>query len=261
MEADARGYAYDDDFFSYIEQGASRSAQVIVPLIGGLLDIGSVLDVGCGHGVWLREWRNRGVADTVGADGAYIDDSRLHIPVERFVKCDLSQPFALQRRFDLVESLEVGEHIADAHADTFVTSLAAHGDVILFSAAVPGQGGEFHVNEQPYAYWRDKFAARGFRTFDWLRPRIRRMAAVEPWYRYNTLLFARDAALDRAPAGLLETEIPNNRPIPIRASLSWRICNSVLAQLPRASVHQMAIFKHKLILMQQRTLAPRRSQP
>jgi SAM-dependent methyltransferase len=249
MEAEARVYAYDNDFFTYIEKGARRSAQVIVPLLADILDIGSVLDVGCGRGIWLREWRNRGISDIIGVDGTYANDASLAIPPEQFVKCDLSQPFTLGRRFDLVQSLEVGEHIAESCADIFVANLAAHSDVILFSAAVPGQGGEFHVNEQPYAYWRDKFAAKGFRTFDWLRPRIRRQSAVEPWYRYNTLMFARESALNRVPPDLLEAEIPHDQPIPIRAPLYWRVRNHFLAQLPKATVHRLAILKHKLILM------------
>lgn len=247
--AEAHAYAYDNDFFTYIEEGARRSAQVVVPLIKELLDIGSVLDVGCGRGVWLGEWLDRGVSDVVGVDGNYIDDAHVIIPRGQFVKCDLSQPFNLKRRFDLVQSLEVGEHIARARADIFVANLAAHGDVILFSAAVPGQGGEFHVNEQPHAYWRDKFAAYGFRTFDGLRPRIRRSGAVEPWYRYNTLLFARPAGLDRISADLLRTEIPEGRPVPVFAPLSWRVRNGLLGLLPPTSVHHLAILKHKLMLL------------
>jgi SAM-dependent methyltransferase len=249
-EGGAYAYAYDNDFFAYMEEGASRSARAIVPLIRNLLGVGSVLDVGCGRGVWVREWREGGTADAVGVDGSYVDKSRLVIPADRFVERDLSQPFSLGRRFDLVQSLEVGEHIAEQRADTFVANLVAHSDVILFSAAIPGQGGEFHVNEQSYGYWRDKFAVQGFRTFDWLRPRICDLTAIEPWYRYNTLLFARGAALDAATPDLLQTEIPHDQPIPIRAPLSWRIRNGVLAHLPQGLVHQLAILRHKLVLTQ-----------
>ncbi len=249
MAVDARGYAYGDDFFSYIEEGAVRSAQTIVPLIAGLLSVDSVLDVGCGRGAWLRVWRSSGITDFMGLDGSYVDDTRLAIPSNQFVKCDLSKPFRLNRRFDLVQSLEVGEHIAEAQADTFVASLAAHGDLILFSAAVPGQGGESHLNEQPYAYWRDKFAAHDFRVFDWLRPRICRVAKVEPWYRYNTLLFVRGAAIERAPLELLATEIPHDQPVLSWAPLHWRFRSFILAQLPGPTVHRLAMLKHKLVLM------------
>ena len=250
------GYAYNDEFFTYLEEGARRSAQAIVPLLTCLFKISSVLDVGCGRGVWLKEWQNHGVTDIVGLDGAYVDEGQLAIPSKRFVKRDLSQSFALQRSFDLVQSLEVGEHIAESCAEVFVGSLAAHGDIILFSAAVPGQGGEFHINEQPFGYWRDKFAARGFRTFDWLRPRICRQIVIEPWYRYNTLIFARNGALDRAPPDLLEAEISHDQPVPILAPLSWRVRGHILRQFPKPVVHQLALLKHKLMLMRRRPASP-----
>jgi SAM-dependent methyltransferase len=218
-------------------------------LLAAFFNVSSVLDVGCGRGIWLKEWCNLGVSDIVGIDGTYVDEGQLAISPEHFVKSDLSQTFALQRHFDLVQCLEVGEHIPHAHADILVNSLAAHGDIILFSAAVPGQGGEFHVNEQRYEYWRDKFATKDFRSFDWLRPRILRESHIEPWYRYNTLIFARNRALGRAPPDLLATEIPHNQAVPIRAPLSWRIRNLILRQLPNASVHRLAIIKHRLNLV------------
>jgi SAM-dependent methyltransferase len=222
---------------------------MIVPLLSDLLGVRSVLDVGCGRGVWLDEWNRRGVADIAGVDGDYVDDATLAIPAHKFLRLDLSQPFDLNRRFGLVQSLEVGEHISAERADAFVANLARHGDVILFSAAVPGQGGEFHVNEQPYEYWRDKFASHGFRTFDWLRPRIRRQTVIEPWYRYNMFLFARSVALARTPAEFMATEIVHNQAVPSLAPLSWRLRNRALAHLPQTSVHRLAILKHKLLLM------------
>jgi SAM-dependent methyltransferase len=244
MNDSVLGYSYDNIFFTYINEQAARSAPTVVSLLAGLLDVSSVLDVGCGRGVWLREWQNQGVGDFVGIDGDYVDDSGLVIPPDRFLKCDLSKPFDLNRRFDLVQSLEVGEHIAEAYADSFVKSLATHGDIILFSAAVPGQGGEFHVNEQPLSYWRDKFAALGFRVFDWLRPRIRRERAISPWYRYNTLLFLRGPALRRLNAELLASEIPHDQPIAMSAPLLWRVRNQIIARLPQPITHRLSILKH-----------------
>jgi hypothetical protein len=141
---------------------------------------------------------------------------------EYFAAFDLSQPFRLGRRFDLVQSLEVAEHIPPPQAEIFVDNLAAHGDVILFSAAVPGQGGEFHVNEQPYEYWRHKFAARGFLTFDFIRPRIANVRQIEPWYRYNILLFVNEGALSRISSTIAETEVIDGKSIADVAPLLWR---------------------------------------
>jgi 2-polyprenyl-3-methyl-5-hydroxy-6-metoxy-1,4-benzoquinol methylase len=143
-------HLYRPEFFDYIERGSLRSAATVIPIIRSLARVESVLDIGCGRGAWLSEWRRQGVGDVAGADGSYVDQASLAIPVEQFIATDLSQPIDLRRRFDLVQCLEVAEHLPADSADTLVDSLVRHGSVILFSAAVPGQGGEHHVNEQPY---------------------------------------------------------------------------------------------------------------
>src|SRR5580765_376996 len=107
-------YAYDDTFYRYIQNGAIRSAQVVIPLSLNHLKIDSVLDVGCGAGAWLTEYRRRGVPSCVGVDGDYVKVSTLLVPPATFIARDISQPFDLGQRFDLVQCLEVGEHIETA---------------------------------------------------------------------------------------------------------------------------------------------------
>lgn len=79
-------------------------------------------------------------------------------------------------------------------------SVVAHSGLIMFSAAVPRHAGEFHINEQPYDYWREKFAPRGFEMVDFLRPNFGNIQAIEPWYRYNTFLCVDEKAVDRIPS-------------------------------------------------------------
>jgi cyclopropane fatty-acyl-phospholipid synthase-like methyltransferase len=185
------GHEYSSKFFEYINHGSIASGEIICPLLISLLVPASLLDVGCGTGAWCRIWLENGVVDVHGVDGQYINPAHLLFPQESFMANDLSQPFDLGRKFDLITSLEVAEHIAASSADVFMDNLARHGDLVLFSAAVPGQGGEFHVHEQPLEYWRDKMAQRGYRCFDPLRELVRNEPRVEPWYRYNCLLYAR----------------------------------------------------------------------
>jgi hypothetical protein len=65
---------------------------------------------------------------------------------------------------------------------------------VLFSAAIPGQGGRHHVNEQFPSYWITRFAMHGFRCFDALRPVLWHRAEVAVWYRQNLLVFSRHKA-------------------------------------------------------------------
>ena len=131
--------------------------RVIVPIVLEMIKPNSILDVGCGIGTWLKVFEEYGVDDYLGIDGDYVDRSTLKISEKRFLPNDLRKRWSLNRKFDLVVSLEVAEHLPEEVADLFVSTLSAHGDTILFSAAIPGQGGQNHVNEQWPTYWQKKF--------------------------------------------------------------------------------------------------------
>jgi cyclopropane fatty-acyl-phospholipid synthase-like methyltransferase len=167
------------------------SASVVVPIVNQIVQPMSVLDVGCGLGGWLAEWIGQGVADVVGVDGEHVDTAQMLIDGSHFHRANLQTPLSLGRRFDLVESLEVAEHLDSYSADEFVRSLTRHADTVLFSAAIPGQRGYHHVNEQWPSYWVSRFAQEGFRLYDAVRPLIWSDSRVETWYRQNTLLFSK----------------------------------------------------------------------
>ena len=177
------GHVYREAFFDHVDVTATRSAAALLARLALGFTPGSVLDVGCGRGAWLEAWKARGIPTVVGVDGDHLDRSRLRIGGSEFRIDDLSRPFDLGRRFDLVQCLEVAEHVPAAAARDLVASLVRHGDVVLFSAAPPGQGGEHHVNEQPREYWMAQFAAHGFAAFDCVRPAVqgvREIRAVVP---------------------------------------------------------------------------------
>jgi SAM-dependent methyltransferase len=233
-------YVYDDCFFDYIDSGAARSARLVIARALDWMSLKSVLDVGCGRGAWLAEWRKSGVADIAGVDGEYVTAERLYIEQEEFTCSDLSQPLDLGRHFDLVQSLEVAEHLPPGSAGAFVDSLCRHGDLVLFSAAVVGQGGENHINEQPLEFWRALFAERGYAAYDCVRPIIVADAEVEPWYRYNTVLYAKANAVDRLPDTIKATLVSPEGSFASVAPLSWRIRLNVVAIMPRRIVDAIA---------------------
>jgi hypothetical protein len=239
-------HAYTDGFFDYVEISASRSAAVVVPQVIGIASPRSVLDVGCGRGVWLRQWRESGIADSAGVDGGYVNRSTLAIPAETFFPRDLSAGFDLGRRFDLAQCLEVAEHLPERSADILVESLARHADIVLFSAATPGQGGEHHVNEQPLDYWRAKFRARGYAAFDALRPRIADRAEVAPWYRFNTLIYANARGEARLDPSARRTRVPDEAAVPDLRPALWRARCAVLRALPPAVIDVLARAQHAI---------------
>lgn len=233
-------HVYSDRFYDYIDRGARISARRVIGLVQPWLNARSVLDLGSGRGVWLAEWRAAGVEDVVGVDGDYVERSRLVIPLRSFRACDLTAPLHLDRNFDLAQSLEVGEHLPASASGTLVASLTRASDRVLFSAAVRGQGGEFHINEQPLAYWQALFATRGYTAFDCVRPRMAAHDDVEPWYRYNTILYVNVAGRDGLPEEVLAAEIPAGTKISDGGSALWRLRCRIVRRLPRSIVTWMA---------------------
>lgn len=202
MGAEKRGGrrpAYDDRFFGKRRDATLRSARAIVPLVVELVGPRSVVDVGCARGEWLSVFRGLGVEDVFGVDGSDAPEVPLAIPAERFARCDLAGGIRLGRRFDLAVSLEVAEHLPAEHADGFVAALVSLAPVVLFSAAIPHQGGTGHVNEQWPEYWSERFARHGYHPVDAIRPRIWRNRDISTWYRQNILVYASGDAIAGRP--------------------------------------------------------------
>lgn len=182
--------SYDPGFYDRIRAGCQRSAAHTVPV---LLDQfgtpASVVDVGCGEGWWLEAFRRNGVTDGLGVDGGYVNGGAevLRLAV------DLSKPLRFNRRFDWAVSLEVAEHLPPDRAFTFVEDLCVAADTVVFSAAIPGQGGRGHVNCQPPAYWAQLFACLGYGCVDTVRDAIWGDDRIEPWYRSNIMVYQRNA--------------------------------------------------------------------
>lgn len=197
---------YDRDFIR-----TSKSAAATVPVLFECLGLAgahlptSVIDIGCGRGVWLKAF---GDLQIKGRDGPWTKQDRLLISPAQFQPTDLSKPFCEAERFDLAMSLEVAEHIDAAQADQFVENLVGLADTILFSAAIAGQGGQHHVNEQQLSYWTEKFAVRGYQLFDVLRPRLWANTDVCWWYRQNIVVLCNHESRFRAGLELAAAQNP-----------------------------------------------------
>jgi hypothetical protein len=100
-------------------------------------------------------------------------------------------------------------------AETFVDSLINLGDVILFSAAIPHQGGTNHVNEQWPDYWANLFKQKEYIAIDCVRDQIWQNGAVEWWYAQNILLFIRRGSLEKYPLLKKEAETTATRQLSI----------------------------------------------
>jgi len=194
---------------------SKRSALAVAPHVLEWVRPKSVVDVGCGLGMWASTFKELGVPLVHGMDGAGVPLDQLMIPAADFVAVDLSRSISVERSYDLVVSLEVGEHLPAVAAEGFVRTLTSLGPVVLFSAAVPHQRGAHHVNEQWPDYWARLFARHDYRAVDCLRSVIWNDERVEPYYCQNALLYVREDALADYPALAAATLQKGEVPLPL----------------------------------------------
>jgi len=169
----------------------TTAAQAFIPILFEFIQPSSVIDIGCGLGTWLKVFIDRGVSDILGIDSFNVDATLLEIPLENFIEHDLREPLFLEKKYDLSLCLEVGEHLPKEKANNLIDLLTTYSDTILFSAALPFQSGQNHVNEQPFSYWVEKFNNKGFIVDDLFRERIWDDDRIDWWYRQNLFLISK----------------------------------------------------------------------
>lgn len=195
---------YSDDFYKGQIAGSLRSALKYVDFLSTIYRPGSVADLGCGRGTWLKAFKDRGAERVVGYDGPWNQQSNMVDPAIEFHAVDLNKPIDAGNmgRFDLAMSLEVAEHLEAVSATDFVASLTRLSDAVLFSAAFTQQGGTNHINEQPHTYWARIFALHDYVPYDLFRPLFWGDEEIEFWYQQNVFLYVRK---NSAVAGLLSS--------------------------------------------------------
>jgi SAM-dependent methyltransferase len=180
---------YTDAFYHSQGDRSYQSAACVLPLVLSLAPVRSAIDVGCGVGTWASRLLEYGVADVLGIDGDYVNRDLLRIPREYFQAFDLSKPISIDRRFDLAVCLEVAEHLPPSRSEGLVEDLTKLAPIVLFSAAIPGQSGTDHINEQYLSYWADLFRAHEYVLLDILRPKLWEDERCDWWYRQNAVVF------------------------------------------------------------------------
>lgn len=190
---------------------AHAARRVLAALPPALKRLG-VADIGCGTGTWLAAALADGAESAFGIEGDWVTPAMLDDPRIDFAPQDLEQRFT-GPRVDLALSLEVAEHLTPQRAESFVADLVALAPAVLFSAAIPGQGGVGHLNEQWQSWWAALFARHGYVAFDVVRPAIWTDEAIPAWYRQNAVLYldapsAAALAVAPTPPALLDRVHP-----------------------------------------------------
>ncbi|MCA9487692.1 MAG: methyltransferase domain-containing protein [Nanoarchaeota archaeon] len=191
---------YNEKFYKKNFGPSYNSAKIIVPCILKIFKPKSVVDIGCGSGTWLKVFSEEGVKDILGVD---FNPSKPIISERNILRHDLRKKLILKRKFDVAISLEVAEHIETKYSDLFVENLTSLSDKIFFSAAIPFQEGENHINEQWHDFWIKKFLKKGYVAIDLIRPKILLNPEVSYDYRQNIFLFIKKSILIKEARNLI----------------------------------------------------------
>lgn len=146
-------------------------------------NIKTIIDFGCGQGEYAKQFINAGF-DCECCDGNPFTKELSNGLC--FVQ-DLSVDFNLNKKYDCVLCLEVGEHIPQKYESIFINNLLKHSNgLIILSWATIGQGGHGHVNEQPNEYIEEIFKNHNYTRNKELETRLR--SVVEWWWFSNTIM-------------------------------------------------------------------------
>lgn len=162
----------------------------ITRIVYNLIKPESVVDLGCGVGAFLKSFKDLGVRRVLGIDNHDVFQSSVpkYLEKNEFMNTSLEVPIELPEKFDLAICLEVAEHLNPDCSEILADNLIKLSDVILFSAAIPFQKGENHLNEQWPDYWQNIFRERDFLFYDILRKELWNNEKISYWHRQNTFL-------------------------------------------------------------------------
>lgn len=124
----------------------------------------TVLDVGCAMGYLVAALRDKGV-QAYGIDISEYAIERVRSDIQPYCKvCSALSPFPVDfpKKYDMVVSVEVAEHLPEEDAVPFVQSLCGYSDLILFSSTPDDTSEKTHINVHTPEYWAKRFADFGF---------------------------------------------------------------------------------------------------
>ena len=204
---------YGHNFYKDRHHKTVYSAEKVLSLVlDALPEVHSAIDFGCGVGTWLSVLKKKDVSEIQGLDGSWVEQDLLEIPRQDFRQVNFEEIISCDKKYDLAISLEVAEHLSEKTAIRFIESLVTSSDFILFSAAIPFQGGTGHINEQWPDYWAGMFNERGYVALDFVRRNIWNDKQIPTWYRQNILVFVKKEQMQRVKTPGLDN-CDNNLPI------------------------------------------------
>lgn len=177
-----------------------------------------VIDLGCWLWLFVKVFQDKWI-DAVWVDGDWTKNEKVIIKEDSFIVKNLEEYCNFDKKYDLAVSLEVAEHLNEKSADIFVKTLVSCSDYIIFSAAIPWQWWQNHINEQSPTYWEEKFNKEWYKFYDVFRHVFWSDEDIFWWYKQNIFLVAKDwvkiptTLVERCPRFIVHPELYNEKNI------------------------------------------------
>lgn len=175
--------------FGFTNNGAYSAERIIGELLKFIPNPKSVLDLGCGMGAFGKAFETHGIQDITLIDHPSIQQKELLTSGSKFIAVDLDKTLPPPIKVDVAVCVEVLEHFSTRRALDILEYLCKSSSLILFSAAVPRQGGTGHLNEQTHEYWQNIFKERGFEYSDGFKINLLSDSQILYYYCQNIFLF------------------------------------------------------------------------
>lgn len=189
---------YDTDFYL---RRHTKVYSYALKILSNLFEVVPVpmrtLDFGSATGAWSEAGKTLGVATATCVDGPWVPEDLKSSSINRFITHNLEVNFQAESfglnydREALAMCIEVLEHLSPSAGEALISVMCSLVDVVIFSAAYPGQGGVGHVNEQHVDHWANIFKRHKFNSYDVIRPRIWDDGKMPIFYRQNMVIFVR----------------------------------------------------------------------
>lgn len=153
---------YSREFHASIQHEERPQAERLGLYIKTYVPCQTFIDFGCSSGLYLLEVKKQ--LPDIKALGYEFSEAAVNAAL-----CMDVHHFDLTQVLDRPKSpmtlglcLEVLEHIEDSHWRPVLENITKLSDIIIFSAARPGQGGTGHINCRPKIDWIRRFSSLGW---------------------------------------------------------------------------------------------------
>lgn len=189
-DADHERQTYDLDFYERHEGYYLKGIPYFTEYMKENFEFESICDLGCGPGAFLSMLQNE--KDVCGVDFSVGVQQKLDIDRSKYVDADLTKPLPFKRKYDIVMSLEVWEHLHPEFEGQYLDNVdSLSPDHVIISCAHPGQWGRHHYSPKTADEVVATMTARGYVLDDALTEKFRKIRCLATFYRKNTFVFHR----------------------------------------------------------------------